>query len=158
MALRIECQREADIRLQVALVELVEDHATDVLERGIVLQPAREDAFGDHLDASRGADTGFEARAVTDELSRLRARKLRQPACHGARRNPARLQHDDALVRAEPGLVQQREWNHGALARAWRRLEHRIAMRTQRRPQGRQRVEDGGGGQRKAQAERRPCD
>ena len=152
VALRVERQREAEVRLQVALVELVEDHAADVLERGIVLQPAREDAFGDHLDARRGTDARFESRAIADELSRLAACDLGQPTRHGACGDPARLQHDDALACAEPGLVQQRERDHRALARAGRRLEHRIAMRTQGRPQGRQRFEDRGDGQRKAQA------
>ncbi len=158
VALRIECQRETEVRLQVALVELVEDHAADVFERRIALQSARQDALGHYLDARRSADAGFEPRAVAHELPRLRARKLRQSSCHGARRDPARLQHDDALVRAEPGLVQQRERNDGALARTRRRLEHRVAMRPQGRSQCGQRVEDRGGGQRKAQAVRRPCD
>ena len=158
MALRIECQREPEIRLQVALVELVEDHAADVLERRIALQSARQDALGHYLDARRSADAGFEPGAVAHELSWLRARQLRQSSRHGARRNPARLQHDDALVCAEPGLVQQRERNHRALARARRRLEHRVAMRPQRRSQCGQRVEDRGGGQRTSASGERPCD
>ncbi len=134
-------------------MELVEDHAADVLERRIGLQPARQDALGHDLDARRRADAGFEPRAVTDELPGLGARKLRQSSRHRARRDPARLQHDDALAGAEPGLVQQRERDDRALAGARRRLEHRVSMRAQGRSQRRQRVEDRAGGQRKAQAE-----
>ncbi len=152
MALRIKSQRETEIRLQVALVELVEDHAIDVLERGIALQSARQDALGHDFDARRSADAGFEPGAVAHQLPGLRARQLRESSRHGASRNPARLQHDDTLVCAEPGLVQQRERDHRALARTRRRLEHRVSMRPQRRSQCGQRVEDRSDWQRKAQA------
>ena len=146
MALCIECQRETEIRLQVALVELVEDHAADVLQCRIVLQSTRQDPLGHYLDARRSADTGFEPGPVAHELSGLRARKLRESSRDGARCNPARLQHDDALVRAEPRLIQQRQRDHRALARTRRRLEHRVSMRTQGCSQCGQRVEDRGGG------------
>ena len=71
--LRVERQREAEVGLQVALVELVEDHAADVLERRIVLQQARQDAFGDDFDARRGTDARLEPRAIADQLPGLAA-------------------------------------------------------------------------------------
>ncbi len=47
----LERQREAQIGVERALVELVEDHAADAVELGVGLQAAGEDAFGDDLDA-----------------------------------------------------------------------------------------------------------
>ena len=49
--------REGEIAVEVSLVELVEDHRRHALERGVVLHHAREDAFGDDLDAGARAAT-----------------------------------------------------------------------------------------------------
>ena len=50
-ALRVERQREAEIGVEGALVELVEQHRRDALERRIVEDHAGEHALGDDLDA-----------------------------------------------------------------------------------------------------------
>ena len=59
MSLAVEGECEADVPLQVAFVELVEDHAGDAFERGIVLQHPGQDALGDDLDARARADAGL---------------------------------------------------------------------------------------------------
>ena len=54
--LRVERQREAEIGIERALVELVEQHRGDAVERGIVEDHAREHALGDDLDAGLRSD------------------------------------------------------------------------------------------------------
>jgi len=48
---RIEAQRNSQIGLQAAFVELVENDGGDALERRITLQQPRQHALGNHLDA-----------------------------------------------------------------------------------------------------------
>ena len=60
--LRIEREREADVGVQAALVELVEQHGRDALERGVALQHPREHAFGDDLDAASPRSTRVSSR------------------------------------------------------------------------------------------------
>ena len=52
--LRLAAQGEGQVGVQAALVELVEDHAADPVERRVVLQQPEQDAVGHHLDAGRG--------------------------------------------------------------------------------------------------------
>ena len=49
--LRVARQRQAEIGIERALVEFVEQHGGDAVERGIVEDQPREHAFGHHLDA-----------------------------------------------------------------------------------------------------------
>ena len=49
--LHIARQRQSEIGVERALMEFVEQHGGDALERGIVEDHPREHAFGDHLDA-----------------------------------------------------------------------------------------------------------
>ena len=53
-ALDIECQRKAQIRIERAFVEFIEDHETGAREFRIRLQAAGEDAFRHNLDARSG--------------------------------------------------------------------------------------------------------
>ncbi|MEK7797024.1 MAG: hypothetical protein AAB315_06190, partial [Pseudomonadota bacterium] len=47
----VERQRQRQVGVQVALMKFVEDHQPHAVERGIGLQPARENTLGQHLDA-----------------------------------------------------------------------------------------------------------
>ena len=126
MPLRVEREREPDVGVEIALVKLVEQHGRDALERGIALQHPREHAFGDDLDPRALAHARLEPHAVADGVAGALAERRGHPHRDRARREPARLEHHDALA-ARPRLVEQRERHDGALARAGRRREHRVA-------------------------------
>ena len=141
VALAVERQREAEVALQVTLVELVEHHARDALERGVALQHARENALGHHLDAGGGADAGLEPGAESDASARRLTERPRHALGDRARGQAARFEHHDPAV-AAPRRVEQRERHHRALAGAGRRLEHDLAALGQRAGQFGQRVGD----------------
>ena len=122
VALRIERERETDVGVQAALVEFVEQHRGDALERRIALQHAREHAFGDDLDARALAHSRLEPHAVADGVADALAERRGHALGDGARREPARLEHDEPLA-ARPRLLEQRERDDGALAGAGRRDE-----------------------------------
>ncbi len=48
---RAQREREAEVRVETSLVELVEHEDADAVERRVALEPSREDAFGDDLEA-----------------------------------------------------------------------------------------------------------
>ena len=131
MPLRVEREREADVGVQAALVELVEQHRRDALERRIALQHAREHAFGDDLDARAFADARLEPHAVADGVADALAERRGHALGDGARREPARLEHHDALA-ARPRLLEQRERHDGALAGAGRRDDDGVAAGAKR--------------------------
>ena len=58
----VEGQGEAEIAVEAAFVEFVEQHGGDAGQFGIVEQHAGEDAFGDDLDAGAGARRGMSMR------------------------------------------------------------------------------------------------
>jgi hypothetical protein len=61
--LRFERQRQAKVGVERALVEFVEQHRPDALQRGILEDHAREDAFGDHFDAGSGRNERLHSHA-----------------------------------------------------------------------------------------------
>ena len=119
---------------QAALVELVEQHRGDALERRVAEDHAGEHALGDHLDARARAGLRLQPHAVADRLADPLAQRLRHVRRGGARGQPARLQHDD-LAAPGPVLVQQGERDPGRLAGAGRGDEHGAALRAQGRAQ-----------------------
>ena len=54
----VEDEGQGQVGVEVALVELVEDHQADAGQRRVVLEPAGEDALGHHLDPGRPARPG----------------------------------------------------------------------------------------------------
>ena len=94
-------ERQPDVGGEVALVDLVEDHRRHARERGVVLQPAGQHAFGDDLDPRRRTDVALVAGLVADQV----ADGGPGGGGHASRRRPggetAGLEHDDATV-AEP--------------------------------------------------------
>jgi hypothetical protein len=129
-ALRIERERKAEIGIERALVEFVEQHGRDAVERGIVEDHAGEDALGHHLDPRPAADLRAEAHAKAHRLAHRLAKGLRHALGCGARGQPPGLQHDD-LTSLHPGLVEQHERHARGLACAGRGHEHRIGLRAQ---------------------------
>jgi hypothetical protein len=95
VAAGVEGEGQPEVRLQAALVELVEDHQSHAFQAGITLQPPGEDALGHHLDASGGTDPPIVAGAIADGL----ADRLAQQGGHAAGRRPGGeppgLEHDD---------------------------------------------------------------
>ena len=73
VALGIQDEGEAGIGLQAALVELVEDHQADAIQRRVPLQLAGEDALGDHLDPRARPHAGVEAHAIAHRVARVLA-------------------------------------------------------------------------------------
>src|SRR5207302_1860840 len=62
-------QREREVGLQVALVELVEQHSPDRLQLRIREQAAREDAFGEKAQARARPRHVLEADLIVDGLA-----------------------------------------------------------------------------------------
>ena len=115
-------------------MKLVEDHHRDAFERGVALQPAREDPFRHDLDARALAGARFQPRAKADGLADGFAEHLRHARRDGARREAARLEHDD-LARAQRLLGQQRKRHAGRFAGAGRRLQDHTRVRGNGCPQ-----------------------
>ncbi len=140
-ALYVERECGAEITLQMAFVEFVEQDRADAAEFRIVLQHAREDAFGDDFDARARRHFRFEADAITDgfadRFAALRGHEFRRRA----RSDATRFEHEDFLV-AEPRRVEQRERHLRRLARAGRRFEDQSRMLGQRCRYARQHVAD----------------
>ena len=139
----LQREREPEVGLQPALVELVEDDAADAGQVGIGLQHPGEDAFGDDLDAAAG--DALAADAVADAAPRALAEVLGQPLGGGAGGDPARLQHQDAALDAG---FEQVERHAGGLAGAGRGLEHRAPRLAQGAPErGQDRLDRQGRGE-----------
>jgi hypothetical protein len=128
--LRIEREGKAEIGIERALVELVEEDRRDPVERRIVEDHAREHALGDDLDAGAAADPRPEAHAQSNRVAHLLAERAGHAVGGGPRGEPARLEHDQ-LALPDPGFVEERERHPRGLARAGRRDEHRVRARAQ---------------------------
>ena len=124
-------QSEAEIGVEGALVELVEQHGGDAVEAGVVENEAGEHALGDDLDAGAPRHLGAEADAVADGVADRFAQRLRHALGGGAGRQPPRLQHQDLPVR-RPGLAGEHQGNPRRLAGAGRRDQHRDGSLRQR--------------------------
>jgi len=139
-AARLPGQRQAEIGVERAFVELVEDHAADAGQAGVRLQHPGQDAFGHHLDPGRGRDPGLAADPVADAAPDRLAQRLGHALGRGAGGEAARFQHDDAAG-GETG-PQQRQRHARGLAGAGRGLKHRAAGAGQCRKQvGQHRVD-----------------
>ncbi len=127
----VERQRQAEIGIERSLMELVEDHRRDALERGIVDDHAREDTFGQHLDSRLGADPRVEPRPETHRLADPLAQGPRHTLGRRPRRQPAWLDQQNPAVTA-PCLVEQHQRHPCRLAGSWRRNEHGLPRPGQR--------------------------
>ena len=149
-ALAVERERQAQVGVERALVELVEQHGADPVQLRIVEDHAGEDALGDDLDARPRPALRDHARPQSDAL----AHRLRQRSRHalggGPRGDAARLQHQD-LAALQPALLQQGQRHARGLAGAGRRHEDGGGARRQGSAQL---VEDGVDRQRRVHHDR----
>ena len=127
--LHVARQRQAEIGIERALVEFVEQHRGDAVEHRIVEDEPGENAFGDDFDAGLARDFRAEAHPQADRLADALAERLRHALGRGARGEPARLEHQDAAV-FRPVLAGEHQRHPRGLAGAGRRHQHgRIAAR-----------------------------
>ena len=130
LAARVQAQRESQVAVQAALVELVEDDDRHVLERRIGIEQADQNALGDDLDARRPADPGLQPRAVADRGADRLAERGAHAGRDGTRGEPTRLEHQDAAVRRDRAC-KERQWHQRALAGTGRCFEHRAGRRAE---------------------------
>ena len=128
-ALDVEREGEAEIGVERAFVEFVEDDEAGAGELRILLQAARQDALGDDLDPRPGRDAALEAHGVAHRAAHLLAQRLRHAMRGVARCKAAGLQHDDLLA-LEPWRIDELQGHPRGLAGT--RLGHEQG----RRPRG----------------------
>ena len=114
--LHVERQRQAEVAVEAALVEFVEENGCDAGKVRIVQDHPREDALGNDLDAGARGDLRLHPHAVAHRLAGLLAKRRGHASCCGACRETARLQHENAAI-AAPGSFQKRQRNARRLAR-----------------------------------------
>ena len=96
-------EREPEIRMDAALVELVEDDRPETGEERILLQPGRQDAFGRQQYPGVRTELLLEADVPADLAAERPAAFDGNPARDRPRRDPSGLQHDDRTVRGQRG-------------------------------------------------------
>ena len=121
--LRVARQRKAKVGVERALVELVEQHCGDAVERRIVENHAGENAFGDDFDAVSRRHLRAKAHAKADLAADPLAERRRHALGGGARGEPPRLQHQDAFP-LRPGLTCEHKRYPRGLAGAGRSDQH----------------------------------
>src|SRR5436309_953965 len=75
-ALDVERERQPEIAIEGALMELIENQASGVLDCRIALQPARQEALGDDFYPRARRYLAVEAHGVTDGLADRLAAQL----------------------------------------------------------------------------------
>ncbi len=125
--LGVAAEGQGEVGIEVALVELVENHQADAGQFRVGLQPAGEDPLGDHLDAGGLRDPALVADSVADRLSHPLAALFRHKARGVAGGQPPRLEHEDGAP-GQPRLVEEGRRHPGSLAGAWGRLKDRRRM------------------------------
>ena len=142
----MEGESQAEVRVNAALVELVEDHEPDPLQGGIRLDQPGQDALGEDLDPGGRAHRRFVPDPVADQLPDL----LSGQCGHTTRRRPGGqapgLEHQDSPA-LEPGLGQQAERHPGGLPGSGGGLEHGPAALQERYPEGGKQIVYREGGQ-----------
>ena len=117
--MRIERQRQAQIGVERALVEFVEQNGAHALKRGIVEDHAGKHALGDDLDPGAGGGFRFHAHPQADTLAHLFAKRGGHTVSGGAGGKAPWLQHENA-ARADETGAHQRQRNPRCFARARR--------------------------------------
>ena len=136
--LHIARKRQAEVGIERALVELVEQQRRYPFERRILQHHTGEHALGDHLDAGSLRHLGAEAHAIAHGVADCVPERRSHAGRSRARGKPARLEHDDLLVR-HPQLAREHERHARGLAGARRGHQHRDVARAKRGYELRQR-------------------
>ena len=127
----IECQSKAQIAIETAFVEFVEENRSDAGQLGIIEDHAGKDALGDHFDAGFRPDLAVEAHAIAHRLAHSFAQRLGHVAGGGTGRKTARLEHDDLAV-AAPWCIEEGKGYARRLAGAGRGHQHCCSIGLQR--------------------------
>ncbi len=112
-------------------MKFVEDDDADAVEGRVVLQHANQNAVRDDLDARIGPDTRVEAHAVTDDPAHLVAKQRGHTPRRSPRREPSRLQHDNALP-GQPLGAEESKRNARRLSDSRWGLQHQVKVMAQR--------------------------
>jgi len=123
--LGIERQRQSEITVEAAFVDLVEQHRRDPGELGIGLDHLDENALGDRQQPRLARLAAVEPCRIADRLADRLAGQFGDPLGGGAHRKAAWAEQQ-YLARA-PGPIEQSRRRRRRLARAGRRDEHGIA-------------------------------
>ena len=114
-------ERDAEIGVHAALVELVEDDGAEVREQRILLQARRQDALGREEHARRRAELALEPDVPPDFPAERPALLVGDARRQAARRDAPRLQDDHRAVGGERGRdacrlarARRRRDDHGA--------------------------------------------
>ena len=116
-AAHLEGEGEGKVDVHGALVELVENHQPHALQERVLLDPAGEERFSDHLDPCLPAHPRCRAHRVTGALSHALSEELGDPHGNGGGREAARLQHHDRAPR-HPRLIHEIRRHQGGFPRA----------------------------------------
>ena len=100
-------QREREVALEVALVELVEQDDADGGEGGRGEELPGEEPLGDEADPRPRRGHVLEPDLVARRLAGLLPELLGDAARREPRREPPRLQDDDLLVAGDPASEQR---------------------------------------------------
>jgi hypothetical protein len=150
----VKCERQAEVRLEVALVELVEDDRCHPVEPGVSLQASGEDPVGDDLDPGSPGEPALVTCGYADGLSDTLAEERSHPCGRSSSCDSTGLEQEYAPI--HPWLVQKAKGNDRRLART------RLSLKDSRsdsvesdaellddvldRKSGRRRLGDGGHG------------
>ena len=80
---RLQCQRKAEIAVEMPFVRLVEQHGRHAVQLGIVEDAIDEYGLGHDEDSSYRRLPAVEARQVADPLARLLTKQFRHTLCSG---------------------------------------------------------------------------
>ena len=99
----MEGERQAEVGVNAALVELVEDHESDPIQRGIRLDQAGQDALGEDLDPGGRADRCLMPDPVADQAADRLSGQCGHMTRRGSGGQAPGLQHQDPTA-PQPGL------------------------------------------------------
>ncbi len=117
----VVAQRQSQVGVEAALVELIEDHQADAAQLRIGLQSAGKNPLGHHLDAGALRDSPVVTDSVTYRLSHRFVELAGHEAGGVGCSQPARLEHEDRLP-GQPRFVEQRQGHTRRLAGTGRGL------------------------------------
>ena len=137
LRLHVEGERGAQVPVQMAFVEFVEQDGADAGQFRIGLDQAGEDPLGHHFHARACRNFRLETDAIADGFADRFAQLRGHELGRRARGEAARFQDEDFLA-GQPFRVEQGQWHLGGLARAGRRFQHQARMPRQVRQQFRQ--------------------
>ncbi len=122
----LPCQGKAEIGIERAFVELVEDHRADARKRRVRLDYPGEDAFGDDLDPGRLADLCLAPDPVADSLADRLAQTFGHALGGGAGGQAAGFEHYDPAL-GQPRLQHRQRHYRGFTSARWG-LQHGAAL------------------------------